>query len=161
MSFQTVAGMVIRRVMARKPFSAVESEAEHSEYKRPLKVIDLMSIAVGATIGAGIFALTGQAAKTNAGPAIVISYLISGFACVFACLCYAELGSMLPVSGGAYSFTYCGIGELMAWIVGWDLLLEYLVSASTVAVAWGFYFEFFIARTMNKNTVFDQRFVNA
>ena len=107
--------------------------------KRVLGPVHLTVLGIGAVIGAGIFVLTGQAAAQYAGPAIVISFLISGVASALAALCYAELASMIPVSGSAYTYAYATLGELFAWIIGWDLILEYLFGASTVAVGWSGY----------------------
>ncbi|HLP15710.1 MAG TPA: amino acid permease [Bacteroidota bacterium] len=106
---------------------------------RTLTATNLTTLGVGAIIGAGIFVITGQAAAMYAGPAIVISFIISGFACMFAGLCYAEFASMIPVAGSAYTYTYATLGEFIAWIIGWDLILEYLFASSTVAVGWGGY----------------------
>ncbi len=120
-----------------KPHHAHEYEGH--ELKRSLNALNLITLGIGAIIGAGIFVLTGQAAAQYAGPAIVISFIISGIACAFAGLCYAEFASLIPVSGSAYTYAYATMGELMAWIIGWDLILEYLFAASTVAVGWSGY----------------------
>jgi len=107
--------------------------------KRALSATNLTTLGIGAVIGAGIFVLTGQAAAQYAGPGIVISFLISGLACLFAGLCYAEFASMIPISGSAYTYAYATLGEFIAWIIGWDLILEYLFAASTVSVGWSGY----------------------
>ena len=107
--------------------------------KRVLGPGSLVALGVGATIGAGLFSLTGIAAAENAGPAVVISFIIAAIACGFAGLCYSELASMIPVAGSAYTYAYVTLGELMAWIIGWDLVLEYAVGAATVAVSWSRY----------------------
>ncbi len=107
--------------------------------RKSLSAFNLTTLGIGAVIGAGIFVLTGQAAAQYAGPAIVISFLISGMACLFAGLCYAEFASMIPISGSAYTYAYATMGEFVAWIIGWDLILEYLFAASTVAVGWSGY----------------------
>lgn len=107
--------------------------------KRVLGPGSLVALGVGATIGAGLFSLTGIAASENAGPAVVISFLIAAIACGFAGLCYSELASMIPIAGSAYTYAYVTLGELMAWIIGWDLVLEYAVGAATVAVSWSRY----------------------
>ncbi len=112
---------------------------EDNGMKRALSATNLTTLGIGAVIGAGIFVLTGQAAAQYAGPAIVISFLISGLACLFAGLCYAEFASMIPVSGSAYTYAYATLGEFVAWIIGWDLILEYLFAASTVSVGWSGY----------------------
>jgi APA family basic amino acid/polyamine antiporter len=110
------------------------------ELKRVLTAKHLVLLGVGAVIGAGIFVITGQAAALHAGPALVISFLIAGFACALAGLCYAEFAAMLPVSGSAYSYSYATLGEYVAWFVGWNLVLEYLFAAATVAAGWSGYF---------------------
>ncbi|EGF80200.1 hypothetical protein BATDEDRAFT_88941 [Batrachochytrium dendrobatidis JAM81] len=150
-----------KRIVARKPLHTITAEIGHSDYKRALTAFDLTMLGVGAIMGAGIFVLTGKAARQNAGPAITISFLISGFVCALTCMCYAELGSTLPVSGSAYSFTYVALGEVLAWIVGWDLILEYLVGAALVAVGWSVYLDIFIAGFFGKERVFDPRFAQA
>ena len=111
---------------------------------RALSATNLTTLGIGAIIGAGIFVLTGQAAAQYAGPAIVISFIISGLACLFAGLCYAEFASMIPISGSAYTYAYSTLGEFMAWIIGWDLILEYLFAASTVSVGWSGYMVSFL-----------------
>lgn len=108
--------------------------------KRVLTAKHLILLGIGAVIGAGIFVITGQAAAMHAGPALVISFLIAGFACALAGLCYAEFAAMLPVSGSAYSYSYATLGEYVAWFVGWNLVLEYLFAAATVAAGWSGYF---------------------
>ncbi|MFA5960795.1 MAG: amino acid permease [Tatlockia sp.] len=110
-----------------------------------LSAIDLVFLGVGAVIGAGIFVLTGIAAATLAGPAIVLSYVLAGFACAFAALSYAELAGAIGGCGSAYGYTYAGFGELFAWIIGWDLLLEYSISVSAVSVGWSGYFNDFLS----------------
>ena len=112
---------------------------EDNGMKRALSATNLTTLGIGAVIGAGIFVLTGQAAAQYAGPGIVISFLISGLACLFAGLCYAEFASMIPISGSAYTYAYATLGEFIAWIIGWDLILEYLFAASTVSVGWSGY----------------------
>src|SRR5690349_3308480 len=107
--------------------------------KRSLSATNLVLLGIGAIIGAGIFVLTGTAAANFAGPAIVISFIIAGFGCLFAGLCYAEFASMIPVAGSAYTYGYATLGEFIAWIIGWDLILEYLFGAATVAVGWSGY----------------------
>jgi len=108
--------------------------------KRALTAKHLVMLGIGAIIGAGIFVLTGHAAAEHAGPAVVLSFIFAGIACAFAGLCYAEFASMLPVSGSAYSYSYATLGEIVAWFIGWMLILEYLFAASTVAVGWSGYF---------------------
>ena len=127
------------KLFATKPIKAILAEAneahEHS-LKRALGPINLITIGIGGIIGAGIFVLTGTAAAQFAGPAIVISYIIAGIGCIFAGLCYAEFASMLPIAGSAYTYGYATMGEIVAWIIGWALVLEYAFGAATVAVGW-------------------------
>ncbi len=118
---------------------ALSHQTEHNELRRCLTATDLTLLGIGAIIGAGIFVLTGVAAATQAGPAIILSYLFAGLACSFAALSYAELASCFGGCGGAYNYAYAGIGEFFAWVVGWDLLLEYGMDASTVSIGWSGY----------------------
>jgi basic amino acid/polyamine antiporter, APA family len=127
------------RLFLKKSIAQIQKEAAKSELKRTLGPINLMSLGIGAIIGAGIFVLTGQVASANAGPAIMLSFVIAGTACALAGLCYAELASTMPVSGSAYTYAYGTLGEVFAWIMGWLLVLEYGVAASTVAVGWSGY----------------------
>jgi APA family basic amino acid/polyamine antiporter len=120
------------------------AEGEHS-LKRTLTKSNLIMLGIGAIIGAGIFVLTGAAASQHAGPAVVISFVVAGVACAFAGLCYSEFSSMIPISGSAYTYAYATLGEFIAWIIGWDLILEYLFGASTVAVGWSGYIVSFLA----------------
>jgi APA family basic amino acid/polyamine antiporter len=127
-------------LLRRKDISALQTEAGSDEsLKRALGPVNLVALGIGAIIGAGIFVLTGQAAATYAGPAIVYSFLLAGTACALAGLCYAEFSAMIPIAGSAYTYGYATLGELLAWIIGWDLILEYLFAASTVAVGWSGY----------------------
>ena len=121
-----------------------EAKDNKSGLKKTLTGLNLTTLGIGAIIGAGIFVLTGQAAAQYAGPAIVISFIISGIACAFAGLCYAEFSSMIPISGSAYTYSYATLGEFLAWIIGWDLILEYLFAASTVSVGWSGYMVSFL-----------------
>ena len=107
--------------------------------KRVLGPVDLTSLGIGAIIGTGIFVLTGQAAAAHAGPAIVLSMILAGLVSTLAALCYAEFASTVPVAGSAYTYGYATLGELVAWIIGWDLILEYALGAATVAVGWSGY----------------------
>jgi APA family basic amino acid/polyamine antiporter len=129
------------RLFSTKSINDLMSQASDSKsgFKRALTVTNLTTLGIGAIIGAGIFVLTGQAAAQYAGPAIVISFIISGLACAFAGLCYAEFASMIPIAGSAYTYAYATLGEFLAWIIGWDLILEYLFAAATVSVGWGGY----------------------
>ncbi|MCU0231010.1 MAG: amino acid permease, partial [Acidobacteria bacterium] len=112
--------------------------------RRVLGPVQLTSLGVGAIIGTGIFVLTGQAAHDKAGPALILSFVVSGIACIFAALCYAEFASMVPVAGSAYTYAYATMGELFAWIIGWDLVLEYTVVSATVSHGWSHYFQDFL-----------------
>jgi basic amino acid/polyamine antiporter, APA family len=113
--------------------------------RRTLSALDLTLLGIGAIIGTGIFVLTGTAAANQSGPAIVLSYTIAGLACGFAALCYAEFASMIPISGSAYTYAYATLGEIFAWMIGWDLILEYAVGSMTVAVGWSGYFQRILA----------------
>src|ERR1700733_9656638 len=108
--------------------------------KRSLGPVALTALGIGGIIGTGIFVLTGLAAATHAGPAIVLSFIVAGLGCIFAGLCYAEFASMVPVAGSAYAYSYATLGEFTAWFVGWNLVLEYLFASATVAVGWSRYF---------------------
>src|SRR6202140_3840312 len=112
--------------------------------RRVLGPVQLASLGVGAIIGTGIFVLTGIAAHDRTGPALMLSFVVAGITCVFAALCYAEFASMVPVAGSAYTYAYATLGELFAWIIGWDLILEYAVASSTVAHGWSHYFQDFM-----------------
>ncbi len=130
-------------LFATKPLHVIMEEAqdegEHT-LRRALGPINLITLGIGAIIGAGIFVLTGQAAATSAGPAIVVSFVLSGIICAFAGLCYAEFASLIPIAGSAYTYGYATLGEIFAWIIGWDLILEYAFGAATVASGWSGYF---------------------
>jgi len=125
----------------RKPLSLLLEEMQgENRLRRVLGPVTLTSLGVGAIIGTGIFVLTGVAAHDKTGPALILSFMVSGLACVFAALCYAEFASMAPVAGSAYTYAYATMGELFAWIIGWDLVLEYTVCSSTVAHGWSAHF---------------------
>ena len=127
-----------------KPVSAFEDDMKKSDLKRVLTRWGLTSLGIGAIIGGGIFTLTGIAAHDYAGPALALSFVIAGVGCLFASLCYAEFASVLPVEGSAYAYAYGTVGELFAWFIGWNLILEYMMGATTVAVAWSGYFVKFL-----------------
>ncbi len=128
----------------RKPVEHFELEMKESKLKRVLGKWGLTSLGVGAIIGAGIFVMTGVGAKEYAGPALALSFVVAGIGCTFAALCYAEFASFLPVEGSAYAYSYATVGELFAWIIGWDLILEYGMGASAVAVGWSGYLAKFL-----------------
>jgi APA family basic amino acid/polyamine antiporter len=130
----------IGRIFGRKTVAQIQAEHAHGELKRTLGALNLVLLGIGCIIGTGIFVLTGRAAAQFAGPGIMISFVITGTLCALVALCYAELASALPVSGSAYSYTYVSMGEIVAWIMGLLLLLEYGLAASTVAVGWSGYF---------------------
>lgn len=129
----------------RKSLAELMPVEDGTGLNRALTATNLVLLGIGAIIGAGIFVLTGTAAAQYAGPAIVYSFILAGAGCLFAGLCYAEFASMIPVAGSAYTYGYATLGELVAWIIGWDLILEYLFAASTVAVGWSGYFTAFMA----------------
>jgi basic amino acid/polyamine antiporter, APA family len=130
-----------KSIWRRKPMSAYEADMKKSELKRVLTKWGLTSLGIGAIIGGGIFTLTGIAAHDHAGPALAVAFIIAAIGCTFASLCYAEFASILPVEGSAYAYSYGTIGEIFAWLIGWNLILEYMMGATTVAVAWSGYFE--------------------
>ncbi|WP_395060979.1 amino acid permease [Flavobacterium sp.] len=128
-------------IWKRKPINQLLNEASESEkgLKRTLTARGLTALGIGAIIGAGLFSITGLAASQNAGPAITISFIVAALGCVFAGLCYAEFSSMIPVAGSAYTYSFATMGEFIAWIIGWDLVLEYAVGAATVSISWSRY----------------------
>jgi APA family basic amino acid/polyamine antiporter len=131
----------LEQMLARKPVHVLlaETEGDHG-LRRVLGPVALTALGVGCIIGAGIFVLTGLAANQYAGPALILSFVVAGIGCTLAALCYAEFAAMVPVAGSAYTYAYATLGELMAWIIGWDLVLEYAVASSTVAHGWSHYF---------------------
>jgi APA family basic amino acid/polyamine antiporter len=128
-------------IFSRKPLKMLLAEANDSEksLKRSLTATSLVALGIGGIIGAGLFSITGGAAANNAGPAITISFILAGVGCLFAGLCYAEFASMIPVAGSAYTYSYATLGEFVAWVIGWDLVLEYAVGAATVSISWSRY----------------------
>src|SRR5213596_515587 len=143
---------LMSQLLSRKPIAALLAESD-SPYalKRALGAGDLIMLAIGAVIGAGIFGAIGTAAagqydaaghlvRSGAGPALVLSFLLLGVCCALAGLCYAELAAMIPQAGSAYAYSYATLGELVAWVIGWDLILEYAVGNVAVAISWGDYF---------------------
>src|SRR5687768_13764150 len=139
------------QLFARKPIAALQPQEGPNSLRRVLGAGDLIMLAIGAVIGAGIFGAIGTAAagqvapdgtviRYAAGPALVFSFILLGGACALAALCYAELAAMIPQAGSAYAYSYATLGELVAWIIGWDLMLEYAVGNVAVAISWGDYF---------------------
>src|ERR1700712_5129551 len=129
-------------LFVRKPMSSLMNEASETgshTLKRTLGPLSLVALGIGAIIGAGLFSITGLAAANNAGPAITISFIVAALGCAFAGLCYAKFASMIPVAGSAYTYSYATMGEFIAWIIGWDLVLEYAVGAATVGISWSRY----------------------
>src|SRR5678810_1178251 len=128
-------------LFAKKPLNVLMAEAADSEkgLKRTLSAGSLIALGIGAIIGAGLFVRTAAAAAQNAGPSVTLGFIVAAIGCALAGLCYAELSSSIPISGSAYTYTYATMGEFMAWIIGWDLVLEYAVGAATVGIAWSEY----------------------
>lgn len=136
----------MKSIFRRKSFASIHAEASSTPLKRSLGVFELTMMGIGAIIGTGIFVLTGEAAAgtehaLGAGPALTISFILTGVACAFAALCYAEFAAMVPIAGSAYTYSYASFGELIAWIIGWDLILEYAVGNVAVAIGWSGYFK--------------------
>ncbi len=133
-------------LFVKKPISQIIAASEGGEHtlKRSLGPWSLVSLGIGAIIGAGLFSLTGIAAAENAGPAVVLAFVVAAVGCAFAGMCYSELASMIPVAGSAYTYTYATMGEFVAWIIGWDLVLEYAVASAVVAVSWSRYVKSFL-----------------
>lgn len=132
--------MNIKTLFRKKPIEAYKEDIKSSQLKRTLGKWELTAIGVGAVIGGGIFVLTGVAANQYAGPALALSFVLAGIGCLLAAFCYAEFAAILPVSGSAYAYSYGTIGEFFAWFIGWNLILEYMMGATTVAVSWSKYF---------------------
>src|SRR6184192_225136 len=133
------------RLLATKSLETLHKEMAEDEgrLRRVLGPAALTALGIGAIIGAGIFVITGRVAAQDAGPAVMISYCVAGLGCALAAFCYAEFASMAPVAGSAYTYAYATLGELLAWIIGWDLILEYAMSCATVASGWSEYFNKF------------------
>src|SRR5213080_2499193 len=139
---------MLKDLFRRKPMDQLVAEAEEPEHrlKKALGPVDVTALGIGAIIGAGIFATIGSAAagdpaRPGAGPGLILSFILTAIACGFAALCYAEFAAMIPVSGSAYTYAYATLGELVAWIIGWDLIIEYAVGNVAVAISWGNYFK--------------------
>ena len=135
------------QLFARKPLAMLYQEMkDDNRLRRILGPVQLTALGVGAVIGAGIFVATGAAAHNVAGPSLMLSYVVAGITCIFAALCYAEFAAMVPVAGSAFTYAYATLGELFAWIIGWDLVLEYAVGSATVATGWSGYFQNVLAK---------------
>src|SRR5438132_1735528 len=133
--------MIWNQLFARKSLETLKKEmAAANRLRRVLGPVGLTSLGIGAIIGAGIFVTTGEAAATRAGPAVMLSFVVAGLGCALAALCYAEFAAMAPVAGSAYTYAYATLGELLAWVIGWDLVLEYAMSCATLAADWTKYF---------------------
>ncbi|HTE54630.1 MAG TPA: amino acid permease [Kofleriaceae bacterium] len=149
-------------LFARKSFAMLQEEVRGADrLHRVLGPYSLTALGVGAIIGTGIFVLSGKAAADLAGPAVMLSFVVAGITCVFAALCYAEFAAMVPVAGSAYTYSYATMGELFAWIIGWDLILEYAVASATVAHGWSHYFQDFLRVASSDTLVWPARFGNA
>jgi APA family basic amino acid/polyamine antiporter len=135
----------VKKLFARKSLHMLMEEmgGEH-RLRRVLGPVSLTSLGIGTVIGAGIFVVTGEVARNVAGPAVILSYVVAGIACIFAALCYAEFAAMAPVAGSAYTYAYATLGEIFAWIIGWDLVIEYTVASAAVATGWSKYFQEFL-----------------
>src|SRR5512137_2781241 len=133
---------MVKRLFRRKVFQHLleEIDMEQHRLQRALNAFDLTVLGIGAIIGVGIFVLTGTAAARFSGPGVVLSFVVSGLACLFTALCYAEFASLIPVSGSAYNYAYSTLGEMIAWIIGWDLILEYIVACIAISIGWSGYF---------------------
>jgi APA family basic amino acid/polyamine antiporter len=142
-------------IWRRKPLAQLLSEAADSEkgLKRTLTAWSLIALGIGAIIGAGLFVRTAMAASQNAGPSVTIAFIVAAIGCALAGLCYAELSSSIPISGSAYTYTYATMGEFLAWIIGWDLILEYAVGAATVGIAWSEYLNNFLINVVHVSPI--------
>src|SRR6186713_1194594 len=129
-------------LFSKKPIELLIGESNEGEHtlKRTLGAWNLVALGIGAIIGAGLFVRTAAAAANNAGPSVTIAFILAAIGCALAGLCYAEFASMIPIAGSAYTYSYATMGEFIAWIIGWDLILEYAIGAATVAIAWSEYF---------------------
>ncbi|KAI9019009.1 amino acid/polyamine transporter I [Hyaloraphidium curvatum] len=162
MAFENYLRSLLSSPFRRKRIEILVAEAGELKFKRSLGLADLLALGVGGIVGAGIFSLPGIVAGQDAGPAVIVSYVLAGFVACFAALSYCEFGAMMPVSGSAFSFVYSTLGELLAWIVGWDLILEYLIAAAAVAVGWSAYLQsFFVDASGGRIAGFYYPLVNA
>src|SRR5579862_3857999 len=149
---------MLKGLFATKSLEMLDAEAKgENRLRRVLGPIGLTSLGVGAIIGAGIFVMTGRVAANDAGPGVLLSYGVAGVACALAAFCYAEFASMAPVAGSAYTYAYATLGELLAWIIGWDLVLEYAMSAATVGADWSKYLNEFLKVCFGRDWVVPDR----
>src|SRR5512147_286447 len=132
--------MDVSSYTARKPVHELKQDGESTTLHRALGPWNLIALGIGVTVGAGIFVITGTAAAQYAGPGIMLSFVLGAIACAFVGLCYAEFATLIPISGSAYTYAYATFGELVAWMIGWDLVLEYAMAGATVSVGWSGYF---------------------
>jgi APA family basic amino acid/polyamine antiporter len=154
--------MSFQQLFARKSLEKLHAEMKSdNRLRRALGPISLTSLGIGAVIGAGIFVITGRTASQDAGPAVMVSYVVAGLGCALAALCYAEFASAVPVAGSAYTYAYATLGELLAWIIGWDLVLEYAMSCSVVAADWTKYLNEFLEISFGANWRIDPQFTNS
>jgi APA family basic amino acid/polyamine antiporter len=135
----------MNKFFRRKPLTDLIAQSQNKELNRVLSLLDLILLGIGCIIGTGIFVITGVIAATSAGPAIILSFILAGIACALAAFCYAEFSSSIPVSGSVYTYTYATLGELVAFLIGWDLMLEYVIALAAVATGWSAYFQSLIA----------------
>src|SRR5215213_2620370 len=142
-------------LFTKKTLTTLISEAAESEkgLKRTLTAGSLVALGIGAIIGAGLFVRTASAAAQNAGPSVTLGFIVAAIGCALAGLCYAELSSSIPIAGSAYTYSYATLGELIAWIIGWDLILEYAVGAATVGIAWSEYLNNFLVNVLNLSPI--------
>src|ERR1700739_1961689 len=137
--------MLWKQLWAKKSLEQLHAEMMgENRLRRGVGPVGLPSLGIGAIIGAGIFVTTGEAAATRAGPAVMLSFVVAGLGCALAALCYAEFAALAPVAGSAYTYAYATLGELMAWIIGWDLILEYAMACACVASSWSKYLNEFL-----------------
>lgn len=129
----------------KKPLETLSAQSKSKSLARTLSAFDLTLLGIGCVIGTGIFVITGTVAATGAGPALIISFILAGLACALAAFCYAEFSSSIPISGSVYSYSYVTLGELLAFLIGWDLMLEYVIALSAVATGWSSYFQSLLA----------------
>jgi len=144
-AYQSIGGIILNKLFRKKSLSLMLAQSEKKELARAMSLLDLIFLGVGCVIGTGIFVVTGVVAAESSGPAIMLSFVIAGIACALAAFCYAEFSSAVPVSGSVYTFTYATLGELLAFLIGWDLMLEYVIAVSAVATGWSAYFQSLLA----------------